>query len=84
MSANRSSLFDAVIVGSGAGGCAAAYRLASAGLRVAVVEKGKELPRDASTLDFDKVVHQGSFKSKELWRDGRRSEEHTSELQSPI
>ncbi len=71
MSANRSPLFDAVIVGSGAGGCAAAYRLASAGLRVAVVEKGKELPRDASTLDFDKVVHQGSFKSKELWRDGR-------------
>jgi choline dehydrogenase-like flavoprotein len=63
--------FDAVVVGSGAGGCAAAYRLANAGLRVAVVEKGKELPRDASTLDFDKVVHQGLFKSKELWRDGR-------------
>jgi choline dehydrogenase-like flavoprotein len=71
MSADRSPLFDAVIVGSGAGGCAAAYRLASAGLRVAIVEKGKELPRDASTLDFDKVVHQGLFKSKELWRDGR-------------
>jgi choline dehydrogenase-like flavoprotein len=71
MSANRSPFFDAVIVGSGAGGCAAAYRLASAGLRVALVEKGKELPRDASTLDFDKVVHQGLFKSKELWRDGR-------------
>lgn len=70
MSANASPSFDAVIVGSGAGGCAAAYRLASAGLRVAIVEKGKELPRDASTLDFDKVVHQGLFKSKELWRDG--------------
>lgn len=71
MSADRSRNFDAVIVGSGAGGCAAAYRLASAGLRVAIVEKGEELPRDASTLDFDKVVHQGFFKSKELWRDGR-------------
>lgn len=64
-------IYDAVIVGSGAGGCAAAYRLASAGLRVAIVEKGKELPRDATTLDFDRVVHQGLFKSKELWRDGR-------------
>lgn len=63
--------FDAIVVGSGAGGCAAAYRLASAGLRVAIVEKGQQLPRDASTLDFDKVVHQGSFKSKDLWRDGR-------------
>jgi choline dehydrogenase-like flavoprotein len=71
VSIGASSTFDAVIVGSGAGGCAAAYRLASAGLRVAIVEKGRKLPRDASTLDFDKVVHQGLFKSKELWRDGR-------------
>lgn len=71
MSASGSSTFDAVIVGSGAGGCAAAYRLASAGLRVAIVEKGRELPLDASTLDFEKVVHQGLFKSKELWLDGR-------------
>jgi choline dehydrogenase-like flavoprotein len=71
MSTNESATFDAVIVGSGAGGCAAAYRLANAGLRVAIVEKGRELPRDASTLDFDKVVHQGLFKSKEVWRDGR-------------
>lgn len=71
MNANSSSTFDVVIVGSGAGGCAAAYRLGMAGLRIAVVEKGRELPRDASTLDFDKVVHRAIFKSKELWRDGR-------------
>ena len=63
--------FDAIIIGSGAGGSAAAYKLATAGLRVAVVEKGSELPRDASTLDFDKVVHRGLFKSKEQWFDGR-------------
>lgn len=69
MSTNTSFRFDAVIVGSGAGGCAAAYRLGSAGLRVAIVEKGRELPRDSSTLDFDKVVHRAIFKSKELWRD---------------
>jgi choline dehydrogenase-like flavoprotein len=62
--------YDAIIVGSGAGGAAAAYRLASAGLRVAIVEKGQALPRDASTLDFAKVVHQSSFKSREIWRDG--------------
>jgi choline dehydrogenase-like flavoprotein len=62
--------YDAIIVGSGAGGAAAAYRLASTGLRVAVVEKGRALPRDASTLDFAKVVHESAFKSKEVWRDG--------------
>jgi len=61
--------FDALIVGSGAGGCAAAYKLANAGLRVALVEKGNTLPRDSSTLDFDKVVHRGLFKSQEQWSD---------------
>jgi choline dehydrogenase-like flavoprotein len=64
------TIYDAIVIGSGAGGAAAAYRLATAGLRVIVVEKGRALPRDASTLDFAKVVHQSSFKSKELWRDG--------------
>jgi choline dehydrogenase-like flavoprotein len=63
--------FDAIVVGSGAGGSAAAHQLANAGLRVAIVEKGRALPRDNSTLDFDKVVHQASFKSKEVWQDGR-------------
>jgi choline dehydrogenase-like flavoprotein len=62
--------YDAIIVGSGAGGAACAYRLAAAGLRIAIVEKGSALPRDASTLDFAKVVHQSAFKSKEVWRDG--------------
>jgi choline dehydrogenase-like flavoprotein len=72
--AGESSAYDAIIIGSGAGGCAAAYKLVSAGLRVALLEKGHALPRDASTLDFDKVVHQGAFKSRERWRDGRGAE----------
>jgi len=63
--------FDVIIVGSGAGGCAAAFTLVNAGLRVALIEKGRELPRDGSTLDIDKVVHQGCFKSRESWLDGR-------------
>ena len=52
MNANRSPLFDAMIVGSGAGGCAAAYRLGPAGLRVALRGKGQDLPSDGSTLDI--------------------------------
>jgi len=63
--------FDVIIVGSGAGGCAAAFTLVQAGFRVALIEKGRELPRDQSTLDLDKVVHQGFFKSRESWLDGR-------------
>jgi choline dehydrogenase-like flavoprotein len=67
----RNSHFDAIVIGSGAGGSAAAYKLATAGLRVAIVEKGERLPRDSSTLDIDRVVHKGEFLSKEPWRDGR-------------
>lgn len=61
--------YDILIVGSGAGGSAAAYALARAGRRVLLLEKGRELPRDGSTLDVDKVIRQGIFKSKEHWLD---------------
>ncbi len=61
--------YDCIIIGSGAGGSAAAYRLAQNGRRVLLLEKGPELPRDGSTLDVDKVIRQGLFKSQELWLD---------------
>ncbi len=61
--------YDYIIVGSGAGGAAAAYRLASVGREVLLVEKGGDLPRDGTTLDFHKVIGQGAFKSKERWLD---------------
>jgi choline dehydrogenase-like flavoprotein len=44
-------------------------QLARAGRRVLLLEKGRELPRDGSTLDVDKVIRQGIFKSKEHWLD---------------
>lgn len=59
--------YDFIIIGSGAGGSAAAYRLAMAGKHVLLIEKGKALPKDGSTLDFEKVINQGRFKSKEPW-----------------
>jgi choline dehydrogenase-like flavoprotein len=69
-----------IIVGSGAGGAAAAYRLALGGVRVLLLEKGDELPTDGSTLDDAQVVTNGRFLSKEPWLDGRgstfRPEEH--------
>jgi choline dehydrogenase-like flavoprotein len=44
-----SERYDVIIVGSGTGGAAAAYRLARAGRRVLMLEKGRHLPKDAST-----------------------------------
>jgi choline dehydrogenase-like flavoprotein len=63
--------YDHIIIGSGAGGSAAAYRLADAGKQVLLLEKGAELPRDGSTLDVAKVAVEGVFNHREPWCDGR-------------
>ena len=62
---------DVIIVGSGAGGAAAAHRLVQSGLSVALIERGLPLPRDGRTLDVQQVVHEGRFKSHEPWLDGQ-------------
>ena len=67
----KSPNYDAIVIGSGAGGAAAAYSLTLAGLRVLLLEKGDYLPRDGSTLDIHRVVHKGEFLSRESWLDGR-------------
>lgn len=62
--------YDVVIVGSGAGGAAAAYRLTQAGKRVLLLEKGDYLPRDGSTLEVKTVFAEGRFKNQVEWSDG--------------
>ena len=72
--------YDVIIVGSGAGGSAAAYALTRAGRRVLLLEKGPPLPKDGSTLDPVSVLRRGRFLSTEPWvdRNGRATipEEH--------
>ena len=69
---------EVIVIGSGAGGAAAAYALAKRGLRVLILEKGPVLPRDGSTLDINRVVHRGEFLSREKWM-GSRGEQLTPE-----
>src|SRR5665213_1730939 len=69
MAVSTSSPFDVIIIGSGAGGAAAAYGLVLAGLNVLILEKGAPLPHDGSTLDDKQVVTCGEFLSKEPWLD---------------
>ena len=68
---NAPSPLDVIIVGSGAGGAAAAYVLVRAGMNVLMLEKGAALPHDGTTLDNERVVTRGEFLSKEPWTDGR-------------
>ncbi|MGQ0620954.1 MAG: GMC oxidoreductase [Panacagrimonas sp.] len=70
MQTQQNHHYDSIIVGSGAGGCAAAYRLVQAGQTVLLLERGERLPTDGSTLDTKKVLGEGAFKSKEVWIDG--------------
>jgi len=63
--------YDVIIIGSGAGGSAAAYHLTQTGKRVLLLEKGLPLPRDGSTLDPDAVLKRGIFLNDEPWVDGR-------------
>ena len=63
--------YDVIIVGSGAGGSATAYRLAQSGLCTLLIERGPVLPTDGSTLDVGNVIRQGLFKDREIWLDRR-------------
>ena len=67
----RGQSYDAIVIGSGAGGAAAAYRMVAAGMKVLHLEKGGDLPRDGSTLDVERVVRRGEFLAREPWVDGR-------------
>lgn len=61
---------DVIVIGSGAGGAAAAFHLTQTGHRVLLLERGPALPRDGSTLDPERVVKQGAFLATEPWTDG--------------
>jgi choline dehydrogenase-like flavoprotein len=63
--------YDAIVIGSGAGGSAVAYQLVRNGRKTLLLEKGDRLPRDGSTLDVKQVFKEGRFKNKKTWVDNQ-------------
>ena len=61
--------YDAVIIGAGVGGGTMANRLAAAGARVLVIERGTRLPREADNWSVKAVFHDKRYTTKETWRD---------------
>ena len=60
---------DVVIVGTGAGGSAAAWALRESGARVLVLEMGDWLPKESANWDAEEVYLKRRYKSDENWVD---------------
>lgn len=61
---------DVIVIGSGAGGGTIANRLARAGKRVLILERGDWLPREPDNWNPSAVFVDGRYVSREQWLDG--------------
>lgn len=61
--------FDVIVIGAGAGGLAAAYKLATAGKRVLIIEKGPAVRAGSSALGCGPLLFGVEHRSSELWQD---------------
>ncbi|MDB5074697.1 MAG: putative oxidoreductase [Chloroflexi bacterium] len=71
MSASDLDDFDAIIIGSGAGGSTLAYGLRDSGARVLVIERGDFLPQEAENWSVEAVFEHKRYKPAEKWQDAR-------------
>lgn len=62
--------YDAIVIGSGAGGATIARALGGAGRKVLVLERGDYLPREPSNWDAEQVFRRGRYHTDETWLDG--------------
>ncbi|MGH7737813.1 MAG: GMC oxidoreductase [Candidatus Tyrphobacter sp.] len=61
--------YDAIIIGTGAGGGTLAYTLANAGLELLLLERGDFLPREMENWDPEAVFVENRYISADTWFD---------------
>ena len=66
----KTLVHDAIVIGSGAGGAAAAYHLTQRGSKVLLIERGLPIPTDGSTREV-RQVGRGLCHLREPWMDRR-------------
>jgi choline dehydrogenase-like flavoprotein len=62
--------YDAVVIGSGAGGGTLARTLAMSGKRILLLERGNFLPRELCNWQPLQVLNAGRYVSQDAWYDG--------------
>jgi len=61
--------YDAIVIGSGAGGGTLALQLAKAGKRILILERGPFLPQEKLNWDTSAVFIDNRYHTKEQWQD---------------
>ena len=72
--------YDAIIIGTGAGGGTLAHRLAPSGKRILVLERGDYVPREPDNWSSKAVNVDAKYNTRETWKDkdGRDLHPHTN------
>jgi choline dehydrogenase-like flavoprotein len=72
--------YDVIIIGTGAGGGTLAFRLASSGKRILLLERGNYVPREADNWSTRAVNVQTKYNTKEQWfdKDNKPLHPHTN------
>ncbi len=66
MSSNH---YDVIVIGTGAGGATIANKLAVAGKKILILERGDFLPREKDNWSSPAVHGEKKYQTKEVWRD---------------
>ncbi len=68
--------YDAIIIGSGAGGGTLAYHLAQAGKNILILERGPFMPQEKLNWDTSAVFLDNRYHTREVWQDKEGKDLH--------